>query len=194
MRAWRRIGVLVLCALSLSSCTLISTSSTPTLIDSNAVPLGLLDTDIPFTDHAQVHFVTRQIFMVNRSQHVIPVGRLVSAALTLADVLSYVPQGPTATEQANGVTTQVPSTMVINQANIPTGNGIALIDVSTALRRLPPAARRLAVAQLLFTAQTMGAAKGIELSINQTPFQLQLANGLLVSLITPLDLAYLKQS
>ena len=117
MRAWRRIGVLVLCALSLSSCTLISTSSTPTLIDSNAVPLGLLDTDIPFTDHAQVHFVTRQIFMVNRSQHVIPVGRLVSAALTLADVLSYVPQGPTATEQANGVTTQVPSTMVINQAN-----------------------------------------------------------------------------
>jgi hypothetical protein len=193
MRSLRRLGVLVLCALSLSGCTLVSTSSSPTLIDSNNVPLGLLDPTIPFTDFAQVRFVTREIFMVNRSQRVIPVGRLVTSPPTLAEVLHYVPLGPTATEGANGVITQVPSTMVINQANIPDDNGIALIDVSAVLKQIPPVARRLAVAQLLFTAEAMGATEGIEISINQTPFTLQLANGQYVSLITPADLAYLKQ-
>lgn len=194
MRTFRRLGVLVVCALSLSGCTLVSTSSSPSLVNSNDVPLGLLDPTIPFTDFAQVHFVTREVYMVNRSQHVIPVGRLVTSPPNLAQVLHYVPLGPTATEQANGVTTQVPSTMVVNQANMPSDDGIALIDVSAVLSQLAPVARRLAVAQLLFTAQAMGASIGIEISINQTPFALQLANGTSVSVITPADLAYLKQS
>ncbi|HEY5121584.1 MAG TPA: hypothetical protein VII84_08415 [Acidimicrobiales bacterium] len=193
MRSLRRLGVLVLCALSLSGCTLVSTSSSPTLINSNDVPLGLLDPTIPFTDFAQVRFVTREIFMVDRTEHVIPVGRLVTSPPTLAEVLHFVPLGPTATEQAAGITTQVPSTMVVNQANIPGGNGIALIDVSAVLKQIPTVARRLAVAQLLFTAVAMGATKGIEISINQTPFALQLANGESVSLITPAELAYLKK-
>jgi hypothetical protein len=194
MRSVRRLGILLLCALSLSGCTLVSTSPSPTLVNPNDVPLGLLDPTIPFTDFAQVRFVTREIYMVNRSQRVIPVGRLVTSPPTLAEVLHYVPLGPTATEQANRITTQIPSTMVINQANIPDDNGIALIDVSAVLKQIPPAARRLAVAQLLFTAEAMGATTGIEISINQTPFALQLANGQYVSLITPADLAYLKQS
>ena len=122
MRAWRRLGVLALCAVAFSGCTLVSTTSTPTLIDSNAVPLGLLDSTIPFTDYAQVHFVTREIFMVNRSQHVIPVGRLVTSPPSLAEVLYYVPLGPTANEQANGLTTEAPK-MVVNLANIPNNNG-----------------------------------------------------------------------
>lgn len=193
MRSLRRLGALVVCALSLSGCTLVSTSSSPTLVNSNDVPLGLLDPTIPFTDFAQVHFVTREIYMVNRSRRVAPVGRLVASPPTLAEVLHYVPLGPTGTEQANGVTTQVPSTMVVNQANMPNGDGIALVDVSAGLKQLPPAARRLAVAQLLFTAVDMGATKGIEISINQTPFALQLANGVSVSLVTPAELSYLKQ-
>jgi hypothetical protein len=193
MRSVRRLGILLLCTLSLSGCTLVSTSPSPTRVNPNDVPLGLLDPTIPFTDFAQVRFVTREIYMVNRSQRVIPVGRLVTSPPTLAEVLHYVPLGPTATEQAKGITTQVPSTMVINQANIPDDNGIALIDVSTVLKQIPPVARRLAVAQLLFTAEAMGATTGIEISINQTPFALQLANGQYVSLITPADLAYLEQ-
>ena len=58
MRSLRRLVVVAACALSLSGCTLVSTSSSPTLVNPNVVPLGLLDPTIPFTDFAQVHFVT----------------------------------------------------------------------------------------------------------------------------------------
>ena len=192
MRHLRRLLVLVACAVTLSGCTLVSTSSSPTLVDPNNVPLGLLEPTIPFTDFAQVHFVTRQVYMVNHSQHVIGVGRLVTSPPTLAQVMHYVPLGPTATEQARGITTEIPSTLVVNQANMPTDDGIALVDVSTSLQQLAPDARRLAVAQLLFTAVAMGATTGIRISVNQTPSVLPLANGTSVSLITPADLAYLK--
>ncbi len=192
MKHLRRLLVLVACAVTLSGCTLVSTSSSPTLVDPNNVPLGLLEPTIPFTDFAQVHFVTRQVYMVNHSQHVIAVGRLVTSPPTLAQVMHYVPLGPTATEQARGITTEIPSTLVVNQANMPTDDGIALVDVSTSLQQLAPDARRLAVAQLLFTAVAMGATAGIRISVNQTPFVLPLANGTSVSLITPADLAYLK--
>ncbi len=192
MKHLRRLFILIICAATLSGCTLVSTSSSPTLVDPNNVPLGLLEPTIPFTDFAQVHFVTRQVYMVDHSQHVIAVGRLVTSPPTLAQVLHYVPLGPTATEQARGITTEIPSTLVVNQANMPTDDGIALVDVSTSLPQLSPDARRLAVAQLLFTAVAMGATTGIRISVNQTPFVLPLANGTSVSLITPADLAYLK--
>ena len=194
MTLGRRLLVLALCAVSLGGCTLVSTSSSPTIINSNDVPLGLLDPTLPFTDFAQVHFVTRPIYLLDRNHRVIPVNRLVTSPPTLAEVMHYVPLGPTVLEQAQGVTTQIPSTLVVNQANFPSPNGVALIDVSPELRHLAPTALRLAVAQLLFTAVAMGASKGIEISINQAPFALHLASGALVSLITPQDLAYLKKT
>ncbi len=194
MRALRRVGALLVCALAFSGCTLVSTSSSPTLVNPDDVPFGLLDPTIPFTDFAQVHFVTRDVYMIDRTQHVVAVGRLVTSPPTLAEVLHYVPLGPTAAEQARGITTEIPSTLVINQANIPHAGGVALIDVSASLQQLVPAARRLAVAQLLFTAEEMGATAGIQISVNQTPFALPLANGTRATVITPADLAYLKQS
>ena len=180
--------------MAFSGCTLVSTSSSPTLVDPNDVPLGLLDPTIPFTDFAQVHFVTRQVYMVDRSQHVVAVDRLVTSPATLSEVLHYVPLGPTAMEQARGITTDLPPTLVVNQANMAHDDGVVLIDISSSLQSLPPAARRLAVAQLLFTAQEMGATTGIRLSVNQSPVDLTLANGTNVSLITPADLAALKRS
>jgi hypothetical protein len=191
MRRVRRAGVVLASALALSGCTLVSTSSAPTLVDGNSVPLGLLSPTIPFTDYARVLFVSRDIYLVNKAQLVVPVSRLVTSPPSLFDVLHYVPVGPTVSEQLAGTTTQVPSALVVNQATIL--NGIALVDVSAQLAQIPPVARRIAVAQFLFTAVAMGATKGIELSINQTPFFLTLATGARVALVTPAELAYLKK-
>lgn len=193
MRRLRRLGVLFASALALSGCTLVSTSSSPTLVGSNDVPLGLLDPTIPFTDYARVLWVTRDVYMVNRAQKVMPVKRLMTSPPTLPEVLYYFVLGPTVNEQSQGITTQVPDAhaMVVNSARI--RNGVAHVDVSYDLNKIPPVGRRIAVAQFLFTAEAMGAAKGIEISVNQTPFSLQLANGKSVTLITPPELAYLEQ-
>ena len=192
MRGLRLLGVLVVSAIVLGGCTLVSTSNTPTLVNSNDVPLGLLDPTIPFTDFAQVHFVSREVFMVDQAQKVIPVARLVTSPPTLSAALYYVPLGPTSKEQSENVTTQVPNSLVVNQAQIQ--NGVALIDLSGALTQLSLSDRRIAVAQFLFTAVGMGASKGIKITINQNPFSLQLANGEKVSLITPAELAYLRKN
>ena len=193
MRRLRRLGVLFASALALSGCTLVSTSSSPTLVGSNDVPLGLLEPTIPFTDYARVLWVTRDVYMVNRAQKVMPVKRLMTSPPTLPEVLYYFVLGPTVNEQSQGITTQVPDAhaMVVNSARI--RNGVAHVDVSYDLNKIPPVGRRIAVAQFLFTAEAMGAAKGIEISINQTPFSLQLANRKSVTLITPPELAYLEQ-
>lgn len=193
MRRLHRLGMLFASALALSGCTLVSTSSSPTLVGSNDVPLGLLEPTIPFTDYARVLWVTRDVYMVNRAQKVMPVKRLMTSPPTLPEVLYYFVLGPTVNEQSQGITTQVPDAhaMVVNSARI--RNGVAHVDVSYDLNKIPPVGRRIAVAQFLFTAEAMGAAKGIEISVNQTPFSLQLANGKSVTLITPPELAYLEQ-
>ncbi|HEY5303156.1 MAG TPA: hypothetical protein VIJ86_03770 [Acidimicrobiales bacterium] len=188
----RHFGAIGLCALVLSGCNLVSTSSAPTLINSNNVPLGLLAPTIPFSDFARVLFVTRDVYMVNKSELVVPEPQLVTSPPSLFDVLYYIPVGPTTSEQLRGISSQVPHSLVVNQATIQ--DGVALVDVSNQLAQLPSVARRVAVAQFLFTAVAMGASEGIRISINQTPFSLTLANGTSVSLITPSDLAYLKKS
>jgi hypothetical protein len=185
----RHLAALAASALVLSSCTLVSTSSSPSLISSAAVPLGLLEPTIPFTDYAQVRWVTRDIYLLNRSRHLEAVARLMTAPPSLLAALYYVTQGPTTVEMAAGVTTLVPPLLVINQATV--HDGVALIDVSKDLSQIPLADQRVAVAQLVFTAAAMGATRGVRLSINQTPYSLKLATGVSVSLITPAQLRYL---
>jgi hypothetical protein len=190
VRRLARLGALLAGAMVLSGCTLVSTSTSPTIVNSNDVPLGLLDPTIPFTDFARVIFVERDVYMANKSDKLVAVGRLMTSPPNLTEVLHYVLLGPTAAEQSRGIITQLPSTLVLNQAT--PQDGVALIDVGSGFRQIPLSEQRVAVAQLLFSAQQAGITKGIRLSINQTPFNLTLDNGETVSLITPADLAYLK--
>ncbi len=191
MMRLRRLAVMGLSALCLSGCTLVSTSSSPSLINPNNVPLGLLNPTIPFTDYAQVRWVTRDIFLLDHDNQVVPVPRSMTAPPTLAAVFYYETQGPTPIEIANGLTSQV-GTLVVTQANIE--DGVALVYVNKALNQLSPAQQRLAAGQLLYTADAMGATRGIEIFIDQTPFTLALRNGEKVQLVTPSDLAYLKKA
>ena len=191
MRALRRSLILACSALCLSGCTLVSRSSSPTLVDAGNVPLGLLDPTIPFTDYAKVRWVSQDIYLLDRTGHVVAVPRLMTAPPSLFAVLYYETQGPDPVEQADGITTEVPTTMVVNQATI--HDDVALIDVSKPLSQISLDAQRVAVGQLMFAAASMGATKGIRISINQTPYSLKLSTGATVSLITPADVAYLKK-
>ena len=191
MRALRRAVILACSALCLSGCTLVSTSSSPTLVDPGNVPLGLLDPTIPFTDYAKVRWVSQDIYLLDRTGHVVAVPRLMTAPPSLFAVLFYETQGPDPVEQADGITTEVPTTMVVNQATI--HDDVALIDVSKPLSQISLDAQRVAVGQLVFAAASMGASKGIRISINQSPYSIRLSTGATVSLITPADVAYLKK-
>ena len=191
MRALRRSLILACSALCLSGCTLVSTSSSPTLVDAGNVPLGLLDPTIPFTDYAKVRWVSQDIYLLDRTGHVVAVPRLMTAPPSLFAVLYYETQGPDPVEQADGITTEVPTTMTVNQATI--HDGVALIDVSKPLSQISLDAQRVAVGQLVFAAASMGATKGIRISINQSPYSIRLSTGATVSLITPADVAYLKK-
>lgn len=191
MTSLRRLLAVLCCALCLSSCTLVSTSSSPSIIGVGDVPLGLLEPTIPFTDYAQVRWVKHNIFLLDRGGHIVAISRLMTAPPSLFAVLYYETQGPDPVEMAAGITTEVPTTMVVNQATI--HDDVALIDVSKALSQISLDAQRIAVGQLVFAAASMGATQGIRISINQIPYSLKLASGATVSLITPADMAYLKK-
>ena len=134
--------------------------------------------------------MTRSIYLVNARGSLVAVGRLMTAPPNLTDVLHYLLGGPTPTEESFGVTSDLPSTMTLNLAT-PDGR-IAKVDVSGVLRQLSPLEQRVAVAQMLFSVAAIGYDAGIEISTNQTPFSLTLANGKKVSLVTTADLASLK--
>ena len=191
MRGIRRVAILVVSALCLSGCTLVSTSSSPSLVDPATVPLGLLGLTIPFTPYAQVRWVTRDIYLIAPGQRIVAIPRSMTAPPTLAAVLYYETQGPTPTEMAAGLTSQVPSNLVINQADIQ--GHVASIDVSKVFNQISTANRRIAVGQLVFAAAAMGATKGIQISVEGLPFTLTLASGAKVKVITPALMAYLKK-
>jgi len=189
VRRLARLAVVALAAASLGGCTLVSASSAPTVVNSANVPLELLSPTIPFTLDQQVHFVIRDVYLVNARGTLVAVGRLMPSPPDLNDVLHYLLSGPTPTEQGFGITSAIPATLAVNLAT-PDGR-VAKIDVSSVLRQLSPLEQRVAVAQLLYTVSSIGF-HAVAITTNQSPFTLVLASGRRVRVVTTADLAYLK--
>ena len=117
----------------------------------------------------------RDIYMVNKSELVVPVPQLVTSPPSLFDVLYYIPVGPTTDEQLRGITSQVPHTLVVNQATIL--NGVALVTSRINSRNYHPWRVASRWRSFLSTPPWQWARHKDQVSINQTPFSLTLANG-----------------
>ena len=186
MRPVRATLVVCLGAMALGGCTLISTTSQPEIVASANVPLGLLNPTIPFTVDAQVRFVSRDVYLINPLGQLDPMPRLMTSPASVFAALHYLFVGPSVQEQSRGITSALPATLVLNQATVQ--GGVALVDVSSDLRSLSAPEQRLAVAQMLYTARSFGAARGIRVSIDQVPFSLRLSDGRRVTLVRASDL------
>jgi hypothetical protein len=186
----RVVPLLVLGALALSSCTLVSPNAAPSRI--KGVPFGLLNQTIPGTNHARVRFITQPVYIVDASGHLAPSSRIVPAPPALATVVEQLLLGPTHIEKSAGYSSALPKSLVVISANVVGTTGY--INFATSLSSLPRAQQLLAIGQLVLTADVVGATKGLEIRVAGTPQELLLPNGKRTLLATPNDFQSLLNS
>jgi len=175
---------------ALAGCTLVPTASSPIKLSHGAVKFGLLDPTIPGTNGARVIFETQPVYVVDATGHLTPSSRIVPSPPTLDSVLRQLVLGPTLIESSAGYTSALPHDLVILQATI-NKRGLGTIALAKPLSTLTPAEEVLAVGQLVYTARTVGATAGIEVTVGGVPEKLLLPGGGTAVKVTEADYASL---
>jgi Sporulation and spore germination len=177
-------------AMALAGCTLVPTASAPVKLSHGAVKFGLLDPTIPGTNGARVIFETQPVYVVDATGHLTPSSRIVPSPPTLDSVLRELVLGPTLIESSAGYTSALPHDLVILQATI-NKRGLGTIALAKPLSTLTPAEEVLAVGQLVYTARSVGATAGIEVTVGGVPEKLRLPGGGTAVKVTEADYASL---
>jgi hypothetical protein len=191
MKRIRSLVWLVLGAVVLSSCTLISTSVKPVAIPASQGLSGLLGRTIPGTSNGRVRFITRPIYIVDATGHLSTSSRIVTAPASLTSVLDQLIVGPTKIEKFSGYATDLPSNLLVLQAAVK--DKVAYIDISESLAKLARPKQILAIGQLVFTAYYAGAKDGIEISVGGTVQQSLLPDHKFTTIATAKDCEILLQ-
>ena len=163
MNVTRSMATLALASIVLSGCSLVSTTSSPILVNPHQVPFGLLGETIPGTLNGRVRFVTQPVYIVDATGHLTPSSRIVPAPPTLASVLRELIIGPTAIETSTGYSSALPSGLVVVEASV--RHHVGYIDLARPLTRLARHEEILAIGQLVLTSYSVGATRGIEISV-----------------------------
>ncbi|HTB09527.1 MAG TPA: GerMN domain-containing protein, partial [Acidimicrobiales bacterium] len=119
----RVVPLLLLGALVLSGCTLVTPNSAPIRIPNKNVPFSLLSPTIPGTNHARVRFITQPVYIVDASGHLAPSSRIVPSPPALATVVEQLLLGPTQIETSAGYTSALPKSLVVISANVVNNTG-----------------------------------------------------------------------
>ncbi len=174
MRRTRLVLGLILGALVLSSCTLVPTSQAPSSIKGH-VPFGLLGQTIPGTNNGRVRFITQPVYIVDTTGHLVASSRIVASPATLDSVLNELILGPTLIESSAGYSSALPKNFVIVSATL--RSGVGYIDIATPLSTYSHQRQVLALGQLTLTAYTVGAVKGVEITVADRPVASLLPSG-----------------
>lgn len=189
MRA-RAAALLLLASVALAGCTLVPTGSSPVQVSRRDVPFELLHPTIPGTPGLKVSFVTQPVWVVDATgQHLAPSSRIVPSPPTLEAVLKELLLGPTTVEGLVGYTSALPKGLVLLAATIK--RGVGTIALSKPLSTLSRETEVLAVGQLTFTAHSVGAIDGIEVTVGGVPERLPLPDGTSATRVTDTDEASL---
>jgi hypothetical protein len=197
MRRLRLLLGLLVGALALSSCTLVSTTPSPQTVQPKNVPFGLLGKTIPGTNNGRVVFISQPVYIVDATGHLAPSSRIVPSPPVLESVLRQLIIGPTKIESFAGYTSALPKNLIIVSANF--RDDIGYIDLATSLSKLPRDQETLAVGQMVLTARDVGytlgiAVKGIEITDAGVPQDLPIPGGHEEHLVTTEDFSSLVNS
>jgi hypothetical protein len=168
------VGVL---ALATAACG-IPTSSTPSAIAKDDVPVHLLDPVTPSTINTPVPptvAVPEAIFLVSQGQHVIAVTRDVQVPANLSDILGALLDGPTEAESSAGLQSFLTGTKVKVDATV--SGGIATVDFTTNPVQVVGPDQTLAIAQVVYTATQQRGVTGVVFQIAGQPIGVPTASG-----------------
>jgi hypothetical protein len=192
MKRVRVLTLVVLGALALSSCTLVSPNAKPVQIAKSKVGLNLLSPTIPGTNGAHVRFNTQPVYIVDATGQLAPSSRIVPTPAALSTVIEQLLLGPSAIERSIGDSSALPEDLVLVSASI--HHQVGYLNFASSLRSLPQAKEMLAIGQLVFTANGVGATKGIVIKVAGVIQSLPTPSGHSLRLVTQQDFQTLLNS
>jgi hypothetical protein len=184
-------------AVALSGCTLVSTTPAPQQITPKYVPFDLLGKTIPGTNNGRVRFISQPVYIVDATGHLAPSSRIVPSPPVLESVLRQLIIGPTKIESFAGYTSALPKNLILLSASF--RDGIGYIDLASTLANLPRGQEILAVGQMVLTARDVGytlgvTVKGIEITVAGVAQDSPIPSGRDERLVTPEDFEHLTNS
>ena len=162
---------LLIGAVALVGCTLVSTTSSHRAITPKDVPFCLRCKTIPGTNNGSVHFISQPVYIVDATGHLAPSSRIVPSPPVLESVLRQLIIGPTKIESFAGYTSALPKDLVHSLGQHP-GRYRVHRPRRRRSRNCPAARRSWPSVRLVLTAKDVGltlgvAVKGIEITVGR---------------------------
>jgi spore germination protein GerM len=181
-RSLRWLSVLWLVPLALAAGCALPTQGSPSAIPASRVPFHLLDPHPPTTTTTQPKPsppVSTKVYFLNANANnaLTPANRLVNAPAQLPAILTVLVSGPSSVEEASGLTTAIPSDVVVLSAAQSSPN-VVTVNFNTAFEQISGTATEQAVAQVVATVvDNTSPATGVVFEIDGTHINVPVANG-----------------
>ena len=143
------------------------------------MPFDLLDPHLPTTTTTQPKpssLVPVKVFFLNTTNQLTPAAACVAAPAPLDSIITALLAGPTSAETDRGVTTAIPSNVVVLSATMQ-GN-VVTVNMNSAFGAIAGTTTELAVAQIVATVATEnGLGTGVIFEIDGQRTSVPIANG-----------------
>jgi hypothetical protein len=153
----------------------VPTQSGPSSIAPSHVPFDLLNPQPSTTTTTQPKpssLVPVRVFLLSPTQQLDAVQRVVVTPASLTAVINSMLAGPTSSESGSGITSAIPSSVIVRSATTALGTGAVTVDFNQAFSQISGTSAELAVAQVVATvsAQTgLGTGVIFEIDGQRTP-------------------------
>jgi hypothetical protein len=168
--------VVVLVTVLLAGCGIPTGAAKP--IPRADVPFHLLDPITTSTTSPQGPppvGVAETVYLVSPEAHLVPVLRDVPAPGNLTQIVGALLEGPTASEQALGITTYVSGSRT--QVSVSVSAGVATVDFAVNPVQLLGPDQTLAIAQVVYTVTQISGIAGVVFLIGGQPKSVPVASG-----------------
>ena len=162
-------------AVTLAGCG-IGAQANPQPLDAKAVPYGLLSpAPHPTSSVPGLLSSTVTIYLEGPNQHLVAVRRRVAWPATVASVLAQLSVGPTSPESSRGLVS--PASAVGPLAAGAVRNGVLSVELPASFESLDGNDQTVAAAQIVFSATTFSAVRGVLFFIGGQPAHVPNGNG-----------------
>lgn len=173
MKRLRTLGLLLIGAITLASCTLIPTASSPKT-SSRSLPFGLSSKTIPGTNHKTLTFGVKYLYFP-KGNHLIANEVMVPKTTGFNYLFNQELAGPNAIESRHGMVSPLFDGVKI--ASVSVQDGIAYLNVTKNLLQLPLTQELLFEGAVTLAAYQAGATFGVIVTAGGTTKLLPLPDG-----------------
>jgi hypothetical protein len=175
-----RLGALALVGLVGAGCS-IPTQSGPSTIAPSHVPFSLLNPQAPTTTTTQPKpssLVQVNVFLLSPTEQLKAVQRVVETPAQLTSIINALIAGPTVADSGSGLTTAIPTSVVVHSATATPGTGTVVVNFNQAFSQISGTSAELAVAQVVATIVAQnGSGTGVIFEIDGQRTSVPIASG-----------------